>query len=209
MRTKFFILLAVLGLLFASVSARADLSLALTPDIRPGVGSNEVVFTGLLSNTDLTTNVYLNDIQITFLDAAPNYLSAKTNAFFANVPGILLPGESYSDVIFSVGVSSNIPPGTYSGIVTLAGGTNILDTTALTNQTFQIVITPAALNIAISGTNTLLWWPAAPVGSVLQQNADVTTPNWVTVTNTPSLTNGVDKVLVPASSNQFYRLIYP
>src|SRR5208282_5845370 len=97
MRLKSFALLSGLALLLAA-SAQADLAFVLTPAAQSDVGSNEVVFTGTLINTRLTDDLFLNNIQFDFIDEADDYLAADTNAFFANVPGILLPGETYSDV---------------------------------------------------------------------------------------------------------------
>jgi len=82
--------------------------------------------------------VFLNDIQVSFTGIATNYLTANTNAFFANVPGILSPGETYSDIVFAVAISSTTPSGDYFGTVTIQGGTNILAADNLASQPFQI-----------------------------------------------------------------------
>jgi hypothetical protein len=144
MRLKFSMLLTGLAFLLCNVSSQADLSFSLTPAVQSGVGTNEVFFTGALTNTSLTTN-FLNNIQITFTNAATNYLAADTNVFFANVPGILLPGETYTDVVFGISVNPATPPGNYSGAVAIQGGTNIFDATNLSSQTFQISLPPATL----------------------------------------------------------------
>jgi len=45
---------------------------------------------------------------------------------------------------------------------------------------------------------------------VLQQNSDLTTTNWLTVTNTPTVTNGQNQaILAPPGGSEFYRLEYP
>jgi hypothetical protein len=130
--------------------------------------------------------------------------------FFANVPGILLPGETYSDVVFAIAINPATPPGQYFGIVTLQGGTNIFAATSLASPIFEVTLPPAALSITLSGTNLLVAWPSPPGSFGLQQNSDLTTTNWATVTNTPVVTNGQNQVILPAeSSNQFYRLQYP
>src|ERR1700691_3401644 len=125
MRLKPFILLSGLALLMSAAPMRADLIFVLTPAVQSDVGSNEVVFTGTLINTSLTDNLFLNNIQFDFIDEGDDYLAADTNVFFANVPGILLPGETYSDVVFGITVSAAPPPGQYFGIVTIQGGMNI------------------------------------------------------------------------------------
>ncbi|MGD0253832.1 MAG: hypothetical protein ABSC01_14190, partial [Verrucomicrobiota bacterium] len=117
---KPFVLRSGLALLLAA-SAQADLAFVLTPAAQSDVGSNEVIFTGTLINTSLTDDLFLNDIQFSFIDEAADYLAADTNAFFANVPGILLPGETYRDVVFGITIAPATPPGQYFGIVTIQG----------------------------------------------------------------------------------------
>ena len=91
----------------------------------------------------------MNDIQFSFTGAATNYLVADTNSFFANVPGILLPGETYSDVVFGVTINLATPPGDYFGSVTILGGSNIFAATNLTSQMFQV--SSPALSISATG----------------------------------------------------------
>jgi hypothetical protein len=209
MRPKPLTILSVLALLLAA-SAQADLAFFLTPAAQSDVGSNEVIFTGTLINTSLTGNLFLNNIQFDFIDEAGGYLTADTNIFFANVPGILLPGETYSDVVFGITIAPATPPGQYFGIVAIQGGTNIFAADNLASPIFEVSLPPAALGIAPSGTNLTLSWPSPPGGFVLQQNSDLTTTNWTTVTNTPNMTNLQNQVtLSPTSGNQFYRLKYP
>jgi hypothetical protein len=131
-------LTAGLALLLSVASTRADLTFVLTPAVQSGVRSNAVVFTGTLSNTSSNEDLFLNDIQVSFTGTATNYLTANTNAFFANVPGILSPGETYSDIVFAVAISATAPAGDYFGSVTIQGGSNIFAAADLASQTFQI-----------------------------------------------------------------------
>ncbi len=126
----------------------ADPSFTLTPAVQSGAISNEVVFTGVLSNRCTTNELFLNDIQISFIGVGTNYLTADTNTFYANVPGILLAGGTYSDVVFAVGINAGTPPGDYFGMVTILGGSNIFAETALTSLTFQV--SSPAINIVAS-----------------------------------------------------------
>jgi hypothetical protein len=75
------------------------------------------------------------------------------------------------------------------------------------------VQTPGAplLNIQlISPTAIMVSWPAPSTGFVLQQNGDLSTTNWVAVTNSVVLTNGRNSVIVsPQMGNQYYRLVSP
>jgi hypothetical protein len=125
------------ALLVSAGTLRADVVFTLTPAVQYGARSNAVVFTGTLSNTNVT-DFFFNDIQISFTDVATNYLAAGTNAFFANVPGILSPGETYSDIVFAVAIDSTTPPGDYFGTVTIQGGTNIFAADNLASQPFQV-----------------------------------------------------------------------
>ncbi len=210
MRLKFLAILSGLALLLPSASATADLAFFLTPAVQSDVGSNEVIFTGTLTNTSPTDNLFLNNIQISFIGNATNYLTADTNVFFANVPGILLPGETYSDVVFGIALNPATPPGQYFGVVTLQGGTNIFAATNLAGPTFEITLPPATLNISPSGTNLLVSWLSPPGGFGLQQNSDLTTTNWTIVTNVPAVVSGQNQVVLPMGfGNQFYRLKYP
>ena len=119
-----------------TATLRADVVFTLTPAVQYGARSNAVVFTGTLSNTNPTDDVFLNDIQFTGI--ATNYLTAQSNPFFANVPGILSAGQTYSDIVFAVAINSNTPPGDYFGTVTIQGGADIFAADNLASQSFQI-----------------------------------------------------------------------
>ncbi len=127
-----------LALLALADTLRADVVFTLTPAVQYGARSNAVVFTGTVNNTNLTGDVFLNDIQVSFTGTATNYLTAQLNAFFANVPGILSAGQTYSDIVFAVAINSNALPGNYSGTVTVQGGADIFATDNLAGQSFQV-----------------------------------------------------------------------
>jgi hypothetical protein len=205
MRLNFII--SLLALIFFCVPARAALTFAITPATQTTTSSNEVLFSGTLSNTSPTTNLFLNGIQFTLTGTN---LVPQANIFFANVPGILLSNETYTDTIFGVGLNPNTKPGNYSGQVTLQGGTNIFSTNNLGSQTFQVSVSAAALNILLTNGSLALAWPLFPGDSVLQQNFNLITTNWTTVTNTPMNTNNQYQITLSLTpTNQFFRLIYP
>ena len=54
------------------------------------------------------------------------------------MPGILLPGETYTDVVFGVTLGAVAPPGDYYGTVTIFGGTNIFAASNLAGASFQV-----------------------------------------------------------------------
>jgi len=63
--------------------------------------------------------------------------------------------------------------------------------------------------ITRSNSNIILSWPTSQWNFVPQQNADLRTTNWTTLTNTPNVQNGQNMLTLPASgSNRFYRLVH-
>lgn len=93
----------------------------------------------------------------------------------------------------------------YVGFTAGDGGVGSVQT--ITNFSF-VSFTPMA--IQMSGSKALVTWSGSIVGYALQENPDLTTTNWTTVTNVPVITNGFNEVTVPTGgSNLFYRLILP
>ena len=132
-RLKSFLLFG-LTLAISGTAARADLSFVLTPAVQMSARSNEVFFTGILKNTDPTNDLYLNSIQF-----IPNSnFTTDSNVFFANVPGILSAGQTYSDVVFEVTINPAAPAGDYFGAVTILGGSNIFAVNNLATLPFQV-----------------------------------------------------------------------
>lgn len=75
--------------------------------------------------------------------------------------------------------------------------------------TVSLAAIPApSLNLQRTSTNTfLLSWPSSYSGFALQQNTNLVSGNWTTVTNALSVTNGLNQVIVPpASGSRFFRL---
>jgi hypothetical protein len=127
----------ILALVIMVGAAQAQLSFELASADQIGTATNEMTFSGSLTNTG-STNLYLNDIQCVLFPPGLTVLNADTNAFFANVPGILLPGETYTDVVFGMTLGAVAPPGVYDGTVTIFGGTNIFAASNLASAPFQI-----------------------------------------------------------------------
>src|SRR6266478_8862259 len=60
----------------------------------------------------------------------------------------------------------------------------------------------------VSSTTVLIAWPAPSTGFSLQQNSQVGTTNWMSVTNEPLMVGSEKQVLVsPPVGNNFYRLV--
>ena len=127
----------ILAFLLFVGAARAQVLFVLTSAGQIGTATNEMSFDGSLMNLG-TNYLYLNDIQCVLYPAETTALVADTNAFFANVPGILLPGETYTDVVFGVNLGSVAPPGVYYGTVTILGGSNIFASSNLASASFEI-----------------------------------------------------------------------
>jgi hypothetical protein len=65
------------------------------------------------------------------------------------------------------------------------------------------------LNFAPAGAEAVLSWPTSAVGFELFQSAELTTSNWLEVTNVPTVTNLLNQVTVPFTNRHgFYRLQY-
>jgi len=71
---------------------------------------------------------------------------------------------------------------------------------------------PGTPGLTISGVYhgvILITWPAPSTGYVLQVNTDLTTTNWLAVTNPPIVSNGEMTITVsPNVGNRYYRLKY-
>ncbi|HEY1661542.1 MAG TPA: hypothetical protein VGI03_03920 [Verrucomicrobiae bacterium] len=63
------------------------------------------------------------------------------------------------------------------------------------------------LNIATGGGNAFVSWPWPSTGFVLQQNTNLASPNWITLSNAAAVVN---QAIVPqTNANDFYRLVQP
>jgi hypothetical protein len=69
---------------------------------------------------------------------------------------------------------------------------------------------PPTLGIQPATTGVTLFWPVTTTTYRLQQNADLTTANWVSNTLPINVVNGTNQVTVsPANGNLFFRLTNP
>ena len=194
-----------LALVFALlISGMGDASAALlvslnAPVVNAAAGVS-VVFTGTLTNDSATDKVYLNDVECT----VPVGLALKPNTFFANVPGILLPGEIYTGPIFSVGLDANAWPGDYAGTLTMKGGAGIAADNALATAAAFIVLSPVA-SIAASVPGAFEFGPVSGKFTVTRTGATAI-PLAVSFTMGGSAANGADfaaitsPVVIPAGA---------
>ncbi len=142
--------------LLSALPASPALLLTLTPPAQNGQPGDTIIFGGTLENTGLA-DLFLNDLAIAFTPPAGTYLIEDHNFFFANVPGVLLPGESYTGPIFRLLIAANTPLGTYAGLAALQGGAepNALDQLANGSFTVTVVPEPATLALIASALATL------------------------------------------------------
>lgn len=155
----------ILCLLFGVVSARAQLTVSFVPQAQNAAAGGVVIFSGTLANTSATDRVFLNDIQPALTGSAAAFLVFQPNTFFANVPGILLPGETYSGPLFSVSRSGSSPPADYGGSVAILGGTNVFASGSLVSANFTVLWPEETLAAtAITGTGATLNATVDPSG---------------------------------------------
>ncbi len=131
------------GMAIGFLPARADLTLSLSPAVQNSANGVQVVFTGTLTNTSATTQVFLNDLQITSGARCRSPSSRIPSS--PNVPGILLPGESYTGPLFSVAANSGAAD--YPGTMTVYGGGDIQASGSLASISFA-VLSPAVNLVA-------------------------------------------------------------
>jgi len=67
------------------------------------------------------------------------------------------------------------------------------------------------LSVFVTSTNSvIISWPAPSTGFSLQQNSNLSTTNWSTVTNAVENMGGNNQVrIAPPLGNRFYRLVFP
>jgi hypothetical protein len=146
MKTKFKQLLiasavlAVLVILPAAV--KADPITFTLDDTHTVAAGSSVTFFGTLSNGG-PPGRFINALSFSFASGAPGSISFNDAAFFANVPAFMGPGTSVGPVaFFDAVVSSLVPPGFYSGSVSVLGGDDENADDVLGTQDFSITVTP-------------------------------------------------------------------
>ena len=119
------------------------------------------------------------------------------------------PGPIYTSSDFGVTWTSNIAPDTFWYSVN-SSADGCKKAAVVNGGGIYIWQYSPVLSVALCGGNVVVSWPTNAVNFVLQQNCDLTTTNWVTLTNTPTLnlTNLQDQVILsPTNSSSFFRLI--
>ncbi len=141
------VLFAIVWLVLGMARAGAALTIALNAPVANAAASTVLIFSGTLTNTSTTAKIFLNDLQC----AAPAGLGLRPNIFFANVPGILLPGEIYTGAIFSAALDPAATPGDYVGTLTVKGGADILGGATLASASFTILSPTVSIAATVPG----------------------------------------------------------
>ena len=122
---------------------------------------------------------------------------------------------SFTDAVAQTSMTTNFNVGdltqllgtnaAYVGFTGADGGSTSIQTIS----NFSFLSLPAA-GIGANGSDLVVSWPEGTPGYMLQQNSDLTTTNWVTVTGQLVLTNGLNVFTTPGNgSNSFFRLLLP
>jgi hypothetical protein len=188
-------ILAVIWFLPALYTAHAQLTMTLTPATRNATLGTELVFSGALTNTSETNALFLNDIQAALTGTASNRVNFNANSFFANVPGLLLPGEIYTGAVFRV-LLLDTAGGDYEGSVTLQGGDDVFATNDLASAAF--VASSTTVNIAASDLTASEFGPD-PGAFTISRAGGTNTDLTVFYAISGSATNGIAYSPIPSS----------
>ena len=202
--------LFLIACLLSVVPVKAQLTFGIPVASLSTNGSSLVPVIGSLTNLNSSNSLFLNGIQVGVGNNPSNLVSGDTNAFFGNVPGILLPGEVYQDVFLNLAIDPATPPGTYPVTVTLLGGVDMTSTNVLGTKGFNLVLSSPRLSIAASGTNAVFGWSAPPGGFHLQSTTNLVPGDWKNETDTaPAGTSQIQQILPAPGAVKYFRLQYP
>ena len=176
---------AVVWLVLGMARAGAALTISLDAPAANAATGTAVIFTGTLTNTSATAKVFLNDVQC----VAPAGLALRPNTFFANVPGILLPGEIYTGPIFSAVLGAVASPGDYACTLAMKGGADIVAADELATAVFT-VLSPV-VSVAATVPGAFEFGPVSGAFTVTRSGATMI-PLAVPFTIGGSAANGTD-----------------
>jgi len=149
------------------------------------LGTNTVTVTATANG--FTTNATFT---VTVRDTTPPIISLLGANPLTNFVGTAFvdPGATASDVyagnltgaIVATGAVDTNVPGSYLRTYTVNDGQGNV---ATTDRTVVVVTPPPALNVAATGSQTVLFWAASGTNYSLQTTTNLVTPNWTNVTN--------------------------
>jgi hypothetical protein len=160
----------------------------------------------------LSTNSGLTWISNSASFASPALVACSADGTRLVVAGLYSPIYTSLDS-GNTWTTNNVPATTWTGLAMSADGSILLASAKDSGGGIYTTYIPPqpSLSITPSSSNLVLSWPLPSVGFVLQESADLTSTNWVNVTNTVTATNYWNQVTVspPATGNAFYRLAGP
>ena len=177
---------------------------------------------GYLNAAGTTVTISSNAVEYGFADETATITAdfTGTQLTITDIPQLTDPYNTlqmvFTNSAFSnlTAVSDSFPNGGMAG--SLSGGVITLNwaggdvTNGVGLQAVFYVNLPASPLLSIRPTSTnavVISWPAPSTGFSLQQNSNLNPANWVNVTNTPVVANGLNQVIVSApAGRQFYRL---
>jgi hypothetical protein len=153
-RPSFILTMLMAGFLSLSVvRAKADtVSLTL---MNPVQGTDQTTGLGTILSFIATVSAPSANAGDVFLNGDSFNVSGDLtidDSDFLNFPLSLVPGQSFTDVLFTVDVPADARPGTYLGSFTLLGGPTGSDDDVLTTVDFQVVATPEPSTLLMIGT---------------------------------------------------------
>jgi hypothetical protein len=147
-----------------------------------------------------------------------NLSSASWSSVASSTNGSKLLAAIYGGPIFistnsgTTWASSTAPVTNWHAVACSADGGKLLGAVSFGGPIYISPPISAAPSLVLtrSGNDVGLLWPTNAADFTLQQNTNLTTTNWVAVTNIPIVTNAQEQVIVSATNNQnFYRLKGP
>ena len=148
-------------------------------------------YQSIACSADGSTLIAVTDFNITSTGPGPVYTSTDSGASW---------------------VSNTVNGFFWQTAVTSADGSKLVAAgdSPFLGRTGGIYVSPpeVLLSSTLFSNNIVLSWPTNATGFGLEQNPDLTTTDWVTVTNAPTLTNGNRQVRLSATNvgYLFFRL---
>jgi hypothetical protein len=108
----------------------------------------------------------------------------------------------------AVWVSNSAPFLSWIAVACSADGNKLIASSDTRAAPIYVAQPKPDLNIQSISNQVLVSWPSSATGFTLQQNTNLTTTNWSTVTD--GVVSGINQVtLTPIADKTFYRLKYP
>jgi hypothetical protein len=75
---------------------------------------------------------------------------------------------------------------------------------------YNFIAVPPPLAASVSAANLLITWPSNQFNWTLQENTDLATTNWVSLTNTVNYANDQNQITLPhTNARALFRLTSP